>query len=141
MLFKRGTKDSVVTEVQEKADVVDEEKGGVPESRDLTDKARNESGTSVEVAVPMMSDVFTWKHLQYDVRVGKGETRRLLEDVSGYVAPGKLTALMGESGAGKVSKIKIRRFKLLLIFSPSDDAIECSRGASGGWRCRRREAG
>ena len=27
---------------------------------------------------------------------------RLLDEVSGFVAPGKLTALMGESGAGKV---------------------------------------
>src|SRR5258708_23820963 len=34
-------------------------------------------------------------------------SRRLLEDVSGYVAPGKLTALMGESGAGKVSGLEI----------------------------------
>jgi ATP-binding cassette subfamily G (WHITE) protein 2 (SNQ2) len=118
MLFKRGTKTPIVHEDQEKADVVDEEKG-VPESRDPTDKMRNESGTtSVDVAVPMMSDVFTWRHLQYDVRIGKGETRRLLEDVSGYVAPGKLTALMGESGAGKVSRFKTRRCKLTLIFSP-----------------------
>jgi ATP-binding cassette subfamily G (WHITE) protein 2 (SNQ2) len=118
MLFKRGTKAPVVREVQEKADVVDEEKG-VTESRDPTDaKMRNESGTtSVDVAVPMMSDVFTWRHLQYDVRIGKHETRRLLEDVSGYVAPGKLTALMGESGAGKVGGLEIRRCKLTLTLS------------------------
>ena len=106
MLFKRGTKAPVVAEVQEKADVVDEEKG-VSESRDPSDKMRNDSGTSVDVVVPKMSDVFTWRHLQYDVRIGKDETRRLLDDVSGYVAPGKLTALMGESGAGKVSRINI----------------------------------
>ena len=31
--------------------------------------------------------------------------RRLLNDISGYVPPGKLTALMGESGAGRVSAI------------------------------------
>lgn len=116
MLFKRGTKAPVVREIQEKADVVDEEKGNSG-SRDATDKMRSET-TSVDVAVPPMSDVFTWRHLQYDVRIGKGETRRLLEDVSGYVAPGKLTALMGESGAGKVSRIKTRRCKLTLIFSP-----------------------
>lgn len=33
-----------------------------------------------------------------------GTQRRLLDDVSGFVAPGKLTALMGESGAGKVRR-------------------------------------
>jgi len=50
----------------------------------------------------MMTDVFTWRHIKYDVTLKKGETRRLLDDISGFVAPGKLTALMGESGAGKV---------------------------------------
>lgn len=48
-------------------------------------------------------DLFSWQDLVYTVPVGKGETRRLLDQVSGYVSPGKLTALMGESGAGKVS--------------------------------------
>jgi ATP-binding cassette subfamily G (WHITE) protein 2 (SNQ2) len=113
MLFKRGAKAPVVRETQDKAGVVDEEKG-VP---DATENMRNESGTSsVDVAVPTMSDVFTWRHLEYDVRLGKGETRRLLEDVSGYVAPGKLTALMGESGAGKVSRLNTAT-QLTLIFS------------------------
>ena len=51
--------------------------------------------------VTTSNDVFTWQHIQYTVPVSSGE-RRLLDDVSGYVAPGKLTALMGESGAGKV---------------------------------------
>jgi len=48
----------------------------------------------------MMMDVFTWRHV-YDVKK-RGETRRLLDDVSRFIALGKLTALMGESGAGKV---------------------------------------
>ena len=53
--------------------------------------------------VPLSNEVFTWRDLQYDVPVAGGNVRRLLDNVSGYVAPGNLTALMGESGAGKVS--------------------------------------
>jgi ATP-binding cassette subfamily G (WHITE) protein 2 (SNQ2) len=50
-------------------------------------------------------DTFTWHHVQYVVPISGGSERRLLDDVSGYVAPGKLTALMGESGMGKVIDI------------------------------------
>ncbi|KAG7087521.1 hypothetical protein E1B28_013480 [Marasmius oreades] len=47
--------------------------------------------------------IFTWHHLTYDVPIAGGDTRRLLDNVSGFVAPGKLTALMGASGAGKTT--------------------------------------
>lgn len=99
MLFKRGTGAPAVHEAQEKTGATDEE-GGAVKRGGSEEKAQNDSGDSI--AVPMMSDVFTWRHMQYDVALGHGETRRLLDDISGFVAPGKLTALMGESGAGKV---------------------------------------
>lgn len=38
-------------------------------------------------------DTFSWHDISYTIRV-KGGTRRLLDDVSGYVKPGTLTALM-----------------------------------------------
>ena len=51
---------------------------------------------------PKMTNTFSWQHVNYVISAGGGKTRKLLDDVSGFVSPGKLTALMGESGAGKV---------------------------------------
>lgn len=51
----------------------------------------------------MKPQPFTWEHLNYTVPV-KGGQKQLLNDVFGYVKPGTLTALMGASGAGKVSR-------------------------------------
>jgi ATP-binding cassette subfamily G (WHITE) protein 2 (SNQ2) len=98
-LFKRGARALALRETQGKAAATDEEKGAI-RSRGSAEKVQSDNGDSIQV--PMMSDIFTWRHMEYNVSVGKGETRRLLDDISGFVAPGKLTALMGESGAGKV---------------------------------------
>lgn len=49
-----------------------------------------------------MTNTFSWKGLNYTVPISDGGRRKLLNNISGYVVPGKLTALMGESGAGKV---------------------------------------
>ncbi|RAL14999.1 uncharacterized protein BO97DRAFT_386103 [Aspergillus homomorphus CBS 101889] len=45
---------------------------------------------------------FTFENLSYFVNVG-GREKQLLDNVSGYVKPGQLTALMGASGAGKTT--------------------------------------
>ena len=42
----------------------------------------------------------------YDIQI-KGEERRLLDNVSGWVKPGTLTALMGVSGAGKTTLLDV----------------------------------
>ncbi|KAK7465001.1 ATP-binding cassette transporter snq2 [Stygiomarasmius scandens] len=52
------------------------------------------------------TDVFSWQNICYTVPVKDGE-RKLLNSVSGFVAPGKLTALMGESGAGKTTLLNV----------------------------------
>ncbi|KAG2364667.1 hypothetical protein BDR07DRAFT_1450169 [Suillus spraguei] len=54
----------------------------------------------------IVTDVFTWQHLHYEVPI-EGGVKCLLDDVSGFVAPGKLTALMGESGAGKTMLLNV----------------------------------
>jgi ATP-binding cassette, subfamily G (WHITE), member 2, PDR len=52
--------------------------------------------------IPPQKDIFTWRDVVYDITI-KGEPRRLLDHVSGWVKPGTLTALMGVSGAGKTT--------------------------------------
>ena len=51
--------------------------------------------------------------LCYDVPIGKNQTRRLLSEVYGYVKPGLMTALMGESGAGKTVRTSIKSITYL----------------------------
>ena len=50
--------------------------------------------------------VLTWENLCYDVPVSSGQLR-LLKEVSGFVRPGQLTALMGASGAGKTTLLDV----------------------------------
>lgn len=53
-------------------------------------------------ALPAQKDIFTWRNVTLDIKI-KGEPRRLLDGISGWVKPGTLTALMGTSGAGKTT--------------------------------------
>jgi ATP-binding cassette, subfamily G (WHITE), member 2, PDR len=68
--------------------------------------------TSEENPAPLPSglasdqEIFTWKDVVYDIEI-KGEPRRLLDQVSGWVKPGTLTALMGTSGAGKTTLLDV----------------------------------
>ncbi|KAL2852094.1 ABC-2 type transporter-domain-containing protein [Aspergillus pseudoustus] len=49
---------------------------------------------------------FHWKDVCYDVKI-KNETRRILDQVDGWVKPGTCTALMGVSGAGKTTLLDV----------------------------------
>ena len=63
----------------------------------------NELGSDLTVS---SESALTWENLNYDVPVSGG-TRRLLNNVFGYVRPGELTALMGASGAGKTTLLDV----------------------------------
>jgi len=48
------------------------------------------------------TSVFHWQDVSYEVKIKK-ETRRILDNIDGFIRPGTLTALMGVSGAGKTT--------------------------------------
>ncbi|KAB5517392.1 ABC-2 type transporter-domain-containing protein [Coniochaeta sp. 2T2.1] len=52
--------------------------------------------------IPSSRQSFSWTNACLDI-AAHGTTRRLLNNVSGWVEPGTLTALMGVSGAGKTT--------------------------------------
>jgi ATP-binding cassette, subfamily G (WHITE), member 2, PDR len=65
--------------------------------------AERSRGNGKEVAMlQKQTSVFQWHDVCYDIKI-KGEPRRILDHVDGWVKPGTLTALMGVSGAGKTT--------------------------------------
>lgn len=61
----------------------------------------------IKRAIQASEEIFAWSNVCYDITVAGGKSRRLLQVVSGYVAPGKLTALMGATGAGKTTLLNV----------------------------------
>ncbi|KAK7025542.1 ATP-binding cassette transporter snq2 [Paramarasmius palmivorus] len=109
-LFKRSTKTALMKggNDEEKAGGSDDHVIVEKESpkKDVTKKAPVEENIQ-EVVTTSAHDIFSWQGISYSVPVGGGEMRRLLNNVTGFVAPGKLTALMGESGAGKTTLLNV----------------------------------
>ncbi|KAM0790552.1 hypothetical protein ACM66B_004421 [Microbotryomycetes sp. NB124-2] len=56
--------------------------------------------------IPRQTSVFQWEDVVYDIKI-KGQPRRILDHVDGWVKPGTLTALMGVSGAGKTTLLDV----------------------------------
>ncbi|ELU37955.1 ABC transporter [Rhizoctonia solani AG-1 IA] len=83
------------------ANNTDPEKADVPPDQ-IVERQQKEA-KDAQRGLPEQRSVFSWHRLNYDISTGSGQKRRLLDDVSGFVAPGKMTALMGESGAGKTT--------------------------------------
>lgn len=60
------------------------------------------NSSSDEGVIQASTSIFHWNNVCYDIKI-KGEPRRILDNVDGWVKPGTLTALMGVSGAGKTT--------------------------------------
>ncbi|KAF9484262.1 pleiotropic drug resistance ABC transporter [Pholiota conissans] len=111
LLYKRGAKAEVLKQAQ--AVVADDEekaqKTATSRTSDDSEEHTMEQEKEAQQAMkeqPKMVNTFSWQHISYRVPVS-GERRLLLDDVSGFVAPGKLTALMGETGAGKTTLLNV----------------------------------
>ncbi|KAI4759834.1 putative ABC multidrug transporter [Aureobasidium sp. EXF-3400] len=94
LVFRRGRAPDYLLANQTKPK--DEEAG------EKTVDVATEVGTGDLDMLPAQRDIYTWHNVVYDIEI-KGEPRRLLDHVSGWVKPGTLTALMGSSGAGKTT--------------------------------------
>lgn len=54
---------------------------------------RQEQSSDREVNLQRQTSIVSWKDVTYDIRI-KGEDRRILDHIDGWVKPGTLTALM-----------------------------------------------
>lgn len=73
-----------------------------PDSSLLLDTLESPSKQKSEIPLNQSDTIFHWRNVCYDVHIKK-ESRRILNNVDGWVKPGTLTALMGASGAGKTT--------------------------------------
>ncbi|KAF6821985.1 ABC multidrug transporter [Colletotrichum musicola] len=82
---------------------VDVEKGVASRAGQRTSSTEESEGVA---GMHKQTSVFHWKDVCYDIKI-KGEPRRILDNVDGWVKPGTLTALMGVSGAGKTTLLDV----------------------------------
>ncbi|KAJ8131104.1 hypothetical protein O1611_g2521 [Lasiodiplodia mahajangana] len=106
LLFRRGYNP------QDRLAPHDEERAGeFPPSTPQRDKQKDCECTPHEQVnmvdkLQKHTAVFHWEQISYDIKVKNG-TKRLLDQVDGFVKPGTLTALMGATGAGKTTLLDV----------------------------------
>ncbi|KAM0756076.1 hypothetical protein T439DRAFT_341482 [Meredithblackwellia eburnea MCA 4105] len=99
LVFRQGR---VPEELQGGLD--DEEKAG--SAHPVTTSGERESDPNEKIAIHRQTATFHWQDMCYDIKI-KGQDRRILDHVDGWVKPGTLTALMGASGAGKTTLLDV----------------------------------
>ena len=90
LLFPRG----IVPKIKKKAD-----EEGVMDDRPTAQgvvAGKTMSGGEIPPNIQRQTAIFHWQAVHYDIKI-KGEPRRLLDDVDGWVKPGTLTAVSSKS--------------------------------------------
>ena len=101
MIFRRGQETAIKTRTDEEALTLHEsQRGNSKTEKDTGESPKRLNDSEVHAAT------FVWDSLCYDVKV-KGGSRRLLDNIEGWIRPGTLTALMGASGAGKTTLLNV----------------------------------
>jgi ATP-binding cassette, subfamily G (WHITE), member 2, SNQ2 len=104
LIFKRTKKAKQIAEVENRS--ADEE--STPAGNAVQASSSQSSGTieneknKVAEELSGSDSVFTFEDVTYEVPY-QGGSRKLLNNVNGYVKPGMMIALMGASGAGKTT--------------------------------------
>lgn len=101
LVFPRGKIPAFVKQNSRGTSEDDAESAHVTEKRDVAQDDYGHVGI-----IAKQTSVFHWQDVCYDIKV-KGEQRRILDHVDGWVKPGTLTALMGVTGAGKTSLLDV----------------------------------
>ncbi|ETN39195.1 uncharacterized protein HMPREF1541_05418 [Cyphellophora europaea CBS 101466] len=100
LVFRRGK----MQKAKAKREQVDEER---TPTGSLAQNEKTDLDIEADVReVEKQTSVFHWQDVSYEIKV-KGETRKILYRVDGWVKPGTLTALMGVSGAGKTTLLDV----------------------------------
>jgi ATP-binding cassette subfamily G (WHITE) protein 2 (PDR) len=107
---------------------------GAPAGRTVSTQYDN---TNDDIAIiERQTAIFQWKDVCYDIKI-KGQERRILDHVDGWVKPGTLTALMGVSGAGKTTLLDclatrttmgVITGEMLVDGKPRDDSFQRKTG-------------
>ena len=103
LVFRRGHVPPQMRHLEKSNAKMDLASGGIGQDSNEKNNDPPERDASV---MPEQHSIFTWRNVCYDIPV-KGGQRRLLDNVSGWVKPGTLTALMGVSGAGKTTLLDV----------------------------------
>ncbi|KAK1762467.1 putative abc transporter cdr4 protein [Phialemonium atrogriseum] len=101
LVFRRGFVTPSAPTAKGEGDVEASLSGPLPVAKNGSGETSGSEGEGAG-AIDSSTSVFHWKDVCYDIKI-KGEPRRILDQVDGWVKPGTLTALMGVSGAGKTT--------------------------------------